>query len=1411
MNFNNLEAYYKVDTVATLFKVSIQTVIDKIRNRADYAGKWITFDGSYYIDKFYIDKIINDRIISMNIKDTSLAIHRSIDATRDILNSGRLDFFIDKWNGTYRVYKVDIDKFVDYKESCFTAEELGHYFRIGANNIRKKILYNYCNINDFLVRPHPNKIYIRKVFLEYLKEVENSSFFLEKVAYELKIKQKDLLSLCLNYYESKIFKDFVTGKYRIMKECVAELKERANKNETIDKNVYVKLNMLLREWAMNKEEFINFALEECNIDIYSSMKDIKTNKLIPIDVTNQITYKLDDYYSKKSKLEFMNDKHEMVKQNDKFDTNLFISPEELASEFGISTIVIMRRIRKNYCQAKEYIKINERKFFINKSFLYYLKEIVANSILFDKAAKQLNISWQSLEQRCMQLSSESIFKDFLTGRFRIKNEYFAIIKGENLKERKPKIINKNKKNIVKDKNLNTEIREQEKRYISLKKISNQFGISTDIIRERIKRNYCGVQEYINSNKNKRLIRKEFFIDLKEIEANSILIHEAAKQLKISQCKLEEKCMQLSRKSIFKDFMTGRFRIRNEYFEVIKETILVDKKLAKKILADKKLTKKISSQERYLKENGYDINELAVIFGISATVVRERIRENCGSVRKFVISGKREKIYVNKNFVDYTEEINNNSILVKDLSERLNINEINLIGILSREKNDILVADFATKKLLIKNEYLQEVNTLINTENEKHGQYLGIEIAANILGTSVTIIKKIINEGLNCIHYEIDGKLYVSKEFIYEKLNLINNTVSSEEAASIIGVPRHIVLEACRYECIKLIKNPICCFKYRIEKDKIDAISKSIRIGLYRKRVLLDKLCKLAKNEFDLFDKIKNGILLKQELKETIDLYCAFAYERIGDSEAREKSKYIIAKKCGNLLEFLNRMLYKNIYVYSNEEIDELLDKVENSAHIKVFNAFLAYCKGNIECKFNSDYSCSEISLKADSLNTEDIYSLEEWRKYTLYLTDIDVHIIKAFNSPKYACTWLLCILHLILPWRLNDIVSKLPNIEIEQIGIENFRWFENGNEFTLSMGQKILNQLEFKISGINTNKNDEELRVFTSINLIVPISVAYVIAEIHRRENKDLQVLSKLMDERYKNEVGTWVRKAIKNFCLEVGLDNFLNRRANSSLLTYTYECANTMEGMKGISYILEGAARSHKNDKKILLPTSTQIYLKPILHNEDAKSIAYNLVQRGFFGWMPYMLLRIAYDDSYEDMKVFDMTDAIVRLKSNYSLIGLESIAEHISSELYMKTQTKIFHELISLDKAELKERVKSLLTYESASKSKYGGCIKGKICKHAKRSSCTCCDYFAKNIYFLTSLNQEIKATMEVIANTNENKYYELIKNTTVLVKLFSVVTEAKLFYQEYDSKIADTFIDTEFINKKLGEIKGKLRVVK
>ncbi|TCO79426.1 MerR family transcriptional regulator [Marinisporobacter balticus] len=1431
MDLFEFEKYYSADEVAKIFKVRTIAVINRIKSKKEFYGKWLLFENVYYIKKDIIDKIMYSREISMTVKEVCVALNRSKDTILDMIKQGRLDYFRDQWNNrNYRIYTDNIKEIMLLKENYYTVEQLGKIFKITNNNIRKKIKRNYCDVKDFMKDTTSRKIYIKKTFIDNYEELQCNSTFLDEAAKELGIKQNDLYIKCSNIDENSIFTDFVTGKLKLKNMYMDMIRNNEVNIEFESDNGFVELQSLIWQMVMTEEEIKDFILTCCNLDMYEEIKIINGKKYISSNRYQIIIEKFNEFFAEKKNDTNFVSQDANSSEFKKLDGKSYISLEDIKRMFGVSPVTIARRIRRNCCNVQKYKKQFSKKILIRGEFFYYLRKKQHNSVLLKLASQELKMNQERLRTLCINMSSDSIFNDFFTGKLKIDMKYYEIVKSQYYKSKELKInkklnmhTEKAKNNLEYTKN-KSKIINNEQNLMSVKELANELNITQTILRARIKKNCYDIASYVIRDMDKIFIQKEFLRHMIEIENNSKLIKFIAGEMKVEEKELKEICLLINKNTLFHDFRVNKYRIRNAYIQQIQDYYQDEnKEYGRKIRAyfesnnnsgDKSLNMNNEINSAGKEKKIISLEKLADALNMHINSVYKRIKKNSYDIKDYV-SYMNNKIYINEQFIDHINKVDSNSHFLESFASQIGIKKQTIIKIHPILGDDVVFADFRSNKFRINTKYLQQVKRYFKEDNEDidYSKYIDIGQASDLLGVSNNSMKNIVRKGSTNDFFIRNNIIYISKNYINYILDIMESTISTKELAEMLGVSRHKIMALYLEEKIEVIKSPLNFSYYRIKKDQLKKISKLIEVKKSKGRIKFKKICDTAQDEFEVFDLIKKNIVLREYLRETENLFTSFVYDRLSNSDARKKIRYNIAKKCGRLLVYLNEKLDKEIYLYDNEEILRLINEIDNTNLIKTVKAFIKYCQDNTHCNYTSTFTCREVPKKVSVIDDEEIYSFELWGQYTKYLTDINLHINKAFESQRYACEWFLCILHLIAAWRLNDLITKIPNIELAIIDVYDFEWFKKGNEFTLSMGQSILNQMDMKLSGVCADKNEQQLRFFNSLNLTVPIAIAYVVAEIHRRKNSNNTIFSLLLDERYENETASWVRNAMSNFLKDERLRGFTNRKANNTLLTYVFECANTMEGMHSISYMLGGAMRSHKNDKKIQLPRTTQIYLKPILHKEDAKSVAFNLIKRGFFGWIPYKILQIIYNYEDGDSKPYmsNLTNEIVKLRENYSLLGMENLANHMTDELYEKSQIKVFNELARLDKLELKSRIKSILTCESASKSRNGGCLKGRVCAYPKRSSCSCCEYFVKNIYFLSSLNAEIIDLLNIIDCTDENEHYKIIKYSSVLFKLLSIVSEAKLFYEEYDSNLVDSFIEIDVIRDRIQDVRGKLKYFK
>lgn len=340
----------------------------------------------------------------------------------------------------------------------------------------------------------------------------------------------------------------------------------------------------------------------------------------------QIYYFVDPWHNGKYRI-YKEDIEQML-----INSTDFLTVNDLAEMFAITGSNIRKKIKNNYCNINNFIKyFDNKKIYIKKSFLNHLVELERESTFIDEVARDKSVNKLDYTQKeiinsCLIIDKDSIFRDFVTANFKLKNELLNKIRnGEvniNLKkqsdfselqpllwqlvmteeqfkkfifikfninlDKEIKIIN-NKKHILnqvqeiileklkiyfynkynlEDTSLLNNLSFPE--YMDVESIQEKFKVPSATLSKRIRNNYCEVQSYKKKESKKTLINNKFFHYLRDKNNNSILLKYASKDIKVTQSKLIIESMNINKDQIFKDFFTGELRISLKCYKLIKE-------------------------------------------------------------------------------------------------------------------------------------------------------------------------------------------------------------------------------------------------------------------------------------------------------------------------------------------------------------------------------------------------------------------------------------------------------------------------------------------------------------------------------------------------------------------------------------------------------------------------------------------------------------------------------------------------------------------------------------------------------------------------------------------------------------------------------------------------------------------------
>lgn len=1371
------------------------------------------------------------------------------------LNYSNIQAYLCRSNKGHMVIKKDIISHFNNIEENYTLIEIiakDNDIKVTELMRRIELIKEDITVKNFL----DGKTMVNNKYIDFIineKSLIEKSMYLEgyilveKLIQDLLIDLKNILEFLNNDLKEEFFKSIKKsiGKDAIPEELYNKIIKDINRI-VIDKNNEIyseelitlkdaanlfgisEKTMFRRLWAniYNLNSYIEFKRSKkyLKMNYFDNVrKNIQDSKLTidlakELNVTNKSLeeniIKLDknllipDFFTNENRILKKNiwKVKKYIISNQRFDENNYIKLSLISLEVKLSQGTIRKIIEDNYKdKGKDIIKRNNNIYYIKKEFFEDIKSFLNNYL---EDTKLVSEDYEILNDKLKNYNiSKTEFRDII--------QYYTNFNYDDLISEVNKVlyISKEKWNSIME-----YINEYNKcKFIYFDSLIH-IKKATKILSIKLSELKVHAQNLFNINIDKNIINsnhslyfdRNFYENLESlfdrfIENNYYKIDEFIDDLNITKSFFFE---ILDNKKIEYKIYIKRYKsfeyINKEFTKGIIETIRNYQKYKFDPYLNYIYVKHVLELFR---QNIYDLSNL---FKRQFDFAFDDILKTYNGFEiipmDYYISMKENKNkFYNKSFnrEDYymlTTLTNGNNIRLSKIKEICEENNINFYKEIYYSEN---------KKLISKKVYIFILEIIENKQRNKITEFIDNEIytvsedIAKKLNISENIINKLLNEDKEKNFLIYNGSIYVKNNYIDYMTNYFDNHIKLRDIAKQENTSVRVLKKACLKENIKLYNNIFNSTDLVIKKEDSYKLINSKTVKKSIRKVETMELTKLAKNEYELFNALIGDS--KVYYPKTKELFMKFFYNKLSESDRRQSERFGAARRYSNVYLYLNNILDTEIFNITDDKISNILSSLDTKNNTKIFIEFLNYCKMNIDCKFIIDYS---IQSETKNGYTE-IYSIDEWTKITEFLIDIDKNLQNSLESQKYSNYWLLGLLHLILTFRINDYITKMPNLYIEEVGITNFDWFKSENIFTLEMAQRLINQIKINLEGNEADKNSQPLRFYYNIDFVLPIAIAYTICELHRRKNMDDNIFQLMISDKYDDiEISPASIQGFNRFFELNDIPILSNIKASSTLITQVYNYTNNKEGLKHVALLIGSSQRSHKIDKDILIPRSTSIYIKPIYNQEDVRDIAVNIQKRGFFGWIPYKILQIIdKDDNLNNKQLFEVTNEILKLKDNLTLIGMENLCGYINDEFINKKTKTFFNELMNMPREDIKRKLVNAFRYSSSSKDGKGGCLIGPICKEKNTDKCFRCIYSLKNIYMLYELEIDIHEIIDKIEKCDTNdintrkKYSYLFKNDML------IISEAKLFYDEYDTNFIKAFIDIEKLKERSSKIKDKL----
>ena len=466
-----------------------------------------------------------------------------------------------------------------------------------------------------------------------------------------------------------------------------------------------------------------------------------------------------------------------------------------------------------------------------------------------------------------------------------------------------------------------------------------------------------------------------------------------------------------------------------------------------------------------------------------------------------------------------------------------------------------------------------------------------------------------------------------------------------------------------------------------------------------------------------------------------------------------------------LLDFLAYNLTKDLFLYSDSEVEKLVEVATENLTKLLGNVLIQFIKWLLN-KGVTRYRVSfEMTKRYTIESTNGAYELDEYLELMYYLFNEDYIIkndmlSKAANSKDYADTWLYLGLHFICALRTTDLERlghpKLTREPLEVLeAVVDGTWSSSEARRTLLSITTRLTYLNLTPNKTKNASNVAQLKFHVPESCQVLIGTLLAICEAHFQLQIPYNLESPLI-RRIKTyeKITSYMGEEIGNLFLE---RNFSSRSANKSYLQSVAMLADDVLEEKSElnikGYFLAALARSHKGDFNEFAQTTTTYLKDAQLGQLKPEMVAKELFERGVLSMIPSMLLTIVTRGKYKELSPSQQTQMIKSL-------DLTPVEIEKTLELSIKADTRSQQALKIL--VENKVEPEQLLTIchrigngEAFSKQGESMCLLsalGKLCPYDDRQHCVGCQYELQTKSTLLLLIGEFNRL---------NKQYQKLKN--------------------------------------------------
>ena len=472
-----------------------------------------------------------------------------------------------------------------------------------------------------------------------------------------------------------------------------------------------------------------------------------------------------------------------------------------------------------------------------------------------------------------------------------------------------------------------------------------------------------------------------------------------------------------------------------------------------------------------------------------------------------------------------------------------------------------------------------------------------------------------------------------------------------------------------------------------------------------------------------------GVIFAKRFPSTSDLFTQFSKEQ----KLSKINRFY-------LLDFLAYYLTKDLFLYSNTDVEKLVEVATEVLTKTLGDNLIQFIKWLLDKGVTHYRVSSEMTKRYTIESINGAYELDEYLQLMYYLFNEEYitsnnMYFKAADSKNYADAWLYLALHFICALRTTDLLrlghpklTRKPKEVLEAVA--SGTWSSSEARRTLLSITTRLTYLNITPNKTNRTSNVTQLKFQVPESCQVLIGTLLAICEAHYQigspySSKTSNALIRRISTY--EQISNYMGDEIGNLFLE---RNFSSRSANKSYLQSVAMLADDILEEKSElnikGYFLAALARSHKGEFNEFAQTTTTYLKDTQLGQLKPEMVAKELFERGVLSMIPSMLLTIVTRGKYKELSPNQQTKMIKSLDLTPSEIEktLElSIRADLRSQQALKT---LIENNVGAD--QLLTVCHRIGNGEAFSKQGESMCLLsalGKLCPYDDRQHCVGCQY--------------------------------------------------------------------------------------